>query len=56
MLYTKVIGLLVSKKKILKVFTIYGPGSHLGYVSRNIWFQTALCFFRKRNLKMLNLN
>ena len=43
-----------------KVFTIYGPGSHLGHVTRNIWtifysnipwrpymnwLQTALCFF-----------
>ena len=28
------IGQLVPKKTILKVFTIYGPGGHLGHVTR----------------------
>ena len=29
----KIIGLLVLEKKILKVFTIYGHGGHLGHVT-----------------------
>ena len=33
----KIIGLLVLDKKILKVFTIYGDGSHLGHVTWTIY-------------------
>ena len=50
---------------------MYGPRSRLGHVARylntfssrhpmeapyEIWLQTALCFFRTRSLKMLNLS
>ena len=33
----KVIGLLVLEKTILKVFTIYGHGGHLGHVTQMSW-------------------
>ena len=33
----KVVGLLVSKKKILKEFTIYGRGGHLGHITGTIY-------------------
>ena len=50
------------RRRVLKVFTIYGPGSHLGNVTQNIWtnfysknpmvvsyeiwHQTAQCFLK----------
>ena len=33
MLHAKIIGYLFLEKKILKVFTIYGRGGHLGHVT-----------------------
>ena len=38
MLYTKFQGHRpLGSKKIFEGFTIYGPGSHLGHVTQNIW-------------------
>ena len=55
------------RRRFLKVFTIYGPGSHLGNVTLNIWKKNhpnipwrlhrkfGFKQPRKRSLKMLNL-
>ena len=33
----KIIGLGSGEEDLLRVFTIYGQGSHLGYVTKNIY-------------------
>ena len=47
----KVIGLLVLEKKILKVFTIYGRGGHLGHVTWNIYINFGSPFLRRLHIK-----
>ena len=59
------------RRKFFKVFTKYGPGNHLGYVTRNIWtnFHPNIPwrlhkkfgfkqpnFFKETKLEMLNLS
>ena len=43
----KIIGLLVLEKKIFKVFTIYGHGGHLGYVTWTIYINFRSPFQRR---------
>ena len=47
----KIIGLLVLEKNILKVFTIYGRGGHLGYVTRFIYTYSPSPFPRRLHVK-----
>ena len=47
----KIIGFPVLEKRILKVFTIYGHGGHLGHVTRNIYIHFLFPFTRILNLK-----
>ena len=43
----KIIGLLVLEKKILKVFTTYGHGGHLGHVTWTIYINFPSPFPRR---------
>ena len=47
----EIIGLLVLEKKILKVFTIYGHGGHLGHVTCNLYINFCSHFPRKVHMK-----
>ena len=46
-----IIGLLVLYEKILKVFTIYGRGSHLGSVTWTIYIYFLSAFPRRLHIK-----
>ena len=53
MLHTnfKILGLLVLEKKILKVFTIYGPGGNLSHVTLSIYTNFCSLFPRRLHMK-----
>ena len=51
MLSFKIIGPLVLEKKIFKVFTIYGHGDHLGYVTCTIYINFQSPFPRRLHIK-----
>ena len=46
-----IIGLLVLYENILKVFTIYGPGSYLGRVTWTIYIYFLSAFPRRLHIK-----
>ena len=47
----KIIGLPVLEKKILKLFTIYGLGGHLGHVTWTIYINFCSPFPRRLHIK-----
>ena len=47
----KIIGLLVLEKEILKVFTIYGHGGHLGHVTCTIYINLLSHCPRRHHMK-----
>ena len=51
MLSFKIIGLLVLKKKILRVFAIYSHGGLLGHVTMTIYTNFHLLFLRMLHIK-----
>ena len=52
MLHAKlIIGRLVLEKKILKIFTIYGHGGHLGHVTWTIYINLYPPFQRRLHIK-----